>query len=112
VSSSSPAPPPFEITTAQSDEATYVTVRGELDIHTAPRLQSVLAEELAKAGTLVVDTGGLSFIDSSGIRTLLLAWQESQRTGRRLRLTRGSDQVMHALELVGLLDELPFLERS
>jgi hypothetical protein len=42
---------------------------------------------------------------------LLLAWQESQRDGFNLRLTRGSDPVMRALELVGLVDELPFLGR-
>jgi anti-anti-sigma factor len=60
----------------------------------------------------VLDMGGLEFIDSSGIRVLIVAWQESQRDGFDLRLTRGSDAVMRAFELCGLLDELPFLGRS
>jgi anti-sigma B factor antagonist len=104
-------PPPFQITVARINGSTYLTVRGELDIYTAPQLQRALAAESAKGGVLVLDMEGLDFIDSSGIRLLLLAWQESQRDGFNLRLTRGSDPVMRALELVGLVDELPFLGR-
>ena len=107
---SSPLPSPLEITTtAAVDGAICVAISGELDLATAPELEAVLAEEYAKGRTLVLDMEGLDFIDSSGIRVLLLACQESQRDGGRLRLTRGSDPVMHALELVGLVDELPFL---
>jgi anti-anti-sigma factor len=112
VSSPFPAPLPFRVTAASIDGATYLTVRGELDLHTAPELEQALAEEAAKGGTLILDMEGVSFIDSTGIRVLLLSWQESQRDGFDLRLTRGSDTVMRALELVGLVDELPFLGRS
>ena len=107
-----PLPPPLQMTTAVVGGSTYLTVGGELDIYTAPQLQERLAQESANGGTLVLDLGGLDFIDSSGIRVLVVAWQESQRDGFKLRLTRGSDTVMHALEIVGLLDELPFLGRS
>lgn len=112
MSSPLPAIPPFRITAASIDGATYLTVGGELDIHTAPKLEQALAEEAAKGGTLILDMEALTFVDSTGIRLLLLSWQESQRDGFVLRLTRGSDPVMRALELVGLLDELPFLGRS
>ena len=108
----SPLPPPLKMITADIGGSIYLTVSGELDIYTAPQLQDRLAEESTKGGTLVLDMAGVDFIDSSGIRVLVLAWQESQRDGFDLRLTRGSDTVMHALTLVGLLDELPFLGRS
>jgi anti-anti-sigma factor len=109
---SSQLPSPFEINTAAVDGVTFVTLRGELDIATAPQLYDVLAEESAKGGALVLDLGGVEFIDSTGIRVLVVAWQESQRDGFNLRLTRGTDPVMRAFELVGLLDDLPFLGRS
>lgn len=105
-----PSPTPFSITTTRVSGSTCVTVRGELDIATADQLHTVLNDEAAHGGTLVLDTSKLEFIDSTGIRVLVIAWQESQRDGFNLRLTRGSDPVMHALKLVGLLDELPFLE--
>lgn len=104
--------PPFRITNASIDGATYLTVRGELDIHTAPQLRDALEKAAAKGVTLILDTEGLNFIDSTGIRLILLFWHESQRDGFNLPLTRGSDPVMRALELVGLLDELPFLGRT
>jgi anti-sigma B factor antagonist len=108
---SDPSPTPFQLTTASIEGTVFVTATGELDIATAPRLQAVLAEASAQGGTLVLDMSGLAFIDSTGIRVLLLAWQESQRDGFNLRLTRGSDAVMRAFELVGLLDQLPFIGR-
>jgi anti-anti-sigma factor len=112
VSSHPPSPSPFELTVANIDGSTYFTVTGELDIYTAPQLQQALAEESAKGGTLVLDMEGLDFIDSTGIRLLLLAWHESQRDGFNLRMTRGNDNVMRTFEMVGLLDELPFFGRS
>ena len=108
---SQPLPPQFEIRTARINGSAYVTVRGELDIATADQLHAVLSEEAANGGMLVLDIGGLEFIDSTGIRVLVVAWNESQRDGFNLRLTRGSDTVMRAFELVGLLHELPFLGR-
>jgi anti-sigma B factor antagonist len=105
-------PSPFEITTVAVDGAVFVTVSGELDLQTAPELYEVLTEQSVKTDNLVLDLGGLDFIDSSGIRVVLIAWQESQRDGFALRLTRGSDPVMRAFQLVGLMDELPFLGRS
>ena len=105
-------PPPFQITTARVGSANYVSVQGELDMTSSPRLREALAEESTKSGTLVLDMGGLDFIDSSGIGVLVAAWQESQRDGFNLRLTRGNDTVMRAFELCGLLDELPFLGRT
>jgi anti-anti-sigma factor len=58
---------------------------------------------------VVVDLSELSFIDSTGMRVIVDAWHESQRDGFDLRLTRGSDTVMRAFEMVGLVGDLPFL---
>lgn len=104
-------PPPFEVTTSRINGSTYVAVRGELDIATASQLHEVLVAEAAKGGMLVLDITGLEFIDSSGIRVLVVAWQEAQSDGQRLRLTQTTPPVMRALDLVGLLDDLPFLGR-
>jgi anti-anti-sigma factor len=56
----------------------------------------------------VLDLSGLRFIDSSGIRVLLLADARSRADANRLRLLRGQRQVQRALELCGLEDRLPF----
>lgn len=104
-------PSAFKVTASRINSAAYVTVGGELDSATAPQLHDVLTEEAAKGGMLVLDISRLEFIDSSGIRVLVIAWQEAQREGTRLRLTRSTTPVIRALNVVGLLDELPFLGR-
>ena len=80
-----------------------VTVRGELDLFTAPRLQVALegACDLG-ARRLVVDLAKVSFIDSSALGVLIAV-------GRKLRAAEGSldlvcedDHVRRVLELTGL----------
>jgi anti-sigma B factor antagonist len=107
---SAPFRAPFHIATTRTKDETFVRVRGELDLATCPELEAVLAAESATGGTLVLDLSELEFIDSTGIGLLFAAWRESQRDGFELRLTRGSDLVMRALQICGLRDELPFAE--
>src|SRR6476661_7825357 len=101
-------PLPIEISTARVDGTSYLAVSGELDMATAPLLRDALTEESAKGGTLVLDIRDLEFIDAKGIRLLLVAWRASRVDGFNLRLTRASDAVMRALEIVDVVDDLPF----
>lgn len=107
-----PFPPPFEITTAAADGAVLVTVSGELDMATAPQLTTVLAEQSAKGGVVVLDMTGLEFIDSTGIAVVVRAVHESRRDGFDLRLTPAGNDVMRAFELCDLLESLPFVGRA
>ncbi|MGZ4271394.1 MAG: STAS domain-containing protein [Solirubrobacteraceae bacterium] len=101
-------PKQFRITTASADGAHVVRLHGDLDLAAAPSLEAVLDEQSAKGGLLVLDLSGLDYIDAAGIRVLVSAWRFSQRDGFDLRLTRGSDRAMRALEICGLIDQLPF----
>jgi anti-sigma B factor antagonist/stage II sporulation protein AA (anti-sigma F factor antagonist) len=59
-----------------------VVVRGELDLATAGRLEAALAEP--PGSTVLVDLRGLTFMDSTGVRTLLQATEDCRRDGRAL----------------------------
>lgn len=62
----------FDVERATVAGRPALTVRGELDLSTAPRLDSAADEALAVASTdLVVDLTHTAFLDSSGARTLL-----------------------------------------
>lgn len=50
----------------------------------------------------VIDLSGLTFLDSTGLFSLLKAWQELQDRGIALRLVRGSEVVDRMLRLSGL----------
>ena len=55
-----------------------------------------------------IDLRGLTFIDSSGIRALLLATRRSQRRAAKLSIIPGPPQVMRVFELLGLQEAFPF----
>ena len=46
---------------------------GDLDMLTAPVLRQRVDDTLAEHGSLVIDLGGVTFVDSAGLRALLLA---------------------------------------
>ncbi len=48
-----------------------LTVRGELDLATAPHLEAAADQVLAEASEVVVDLTHTTFLDSSGARALL-----------------------------------------
>jgi anti-sigma B factor antagonist len=57
----------FEVDVTRRGDADVATVRGELDIATAPQLASALE---GTTGRIVVDLTETSFLDSTGLRTL------------------------------------------
>jgi anti-anti-sigma factor len=99
----------FTITSVSLDGEALLKLTGELDANTVPQLQDMLDAAAASGGTVILDLTQLRFIDASGIRTLVLASQESRRDGFDLQLTGSTPAVMRALEIVGVLDELPFI---
>lgn len=87
-----------------------VELIGELDLDGAPRLEAELMRvEASDAPSIVVDLGALEFIDSTGIRLLLMAAERSSETGR-LTFLKGPRQVHRVFEITDLVDRLPFAD--
>lgn len=80
-----------------------VVAEGDLDLLGAPRLIEALPSE--GAGPVVIDLGGVGFMDSSGLRSLLEARRVCADAGRGFALARPSDPVLRVLELVDLARE-------
>jgi anti-anti-sigma factor len=57
---------------------------------------------------VVIDLGGLTFIDSSGLRVLLLADARARERGYELVLLPGQETVQRVFEMTGALDVLRF----
>jgi anti-sigma B factor antagonist len=87
-----------------------VELIGELDLDGAPRLEAeLLRVEASDAASIVVDLSALEFIDSTGIRLLLMAAERSSQTGR-LTFLKGPRQVHRVFEITDLVDRLPFAD--
>jgi len=91
-------------------DAHVIELIGELDLDGAPRLeQELLRVEATDAPSIIVDLRGLEFIDSTGIRRLLVMAAERSDEGR-LSLLRGPKQVHRVFEITDLVDRLPFAD--
>lgn len=90
-----------------------ITLHGELDMASSPSLQDELHRSLmSEAERIVLDLGGLEFVDSTGIRCLMLATSRSRGGGDRLRMLPPVDgQVADVLKLTRLGDVLPMIRR-
>jgi anti-anti-sigma factor len=85
-----------------------VQLSGEIDASAAPHVRRRLSEELYDQGDLVVDAGGVSFIDVGGCRAIV---QTAARLtgGRRLVLRDAPPQLVRVLAICGW-DRDPHLE--
>lgn len=81
-----------------------VTVRGELDAATVPQLRASFAELVDEQQVLclVVDVGGLTFIDSAGVHALVEASETLRRRGGELALSGVTAGTFKVLDVCGL----------
>jgi anti-sigma B factor antagonist len=105
-------PEEFSISAADRDGRAYLTLRGELDLATAPELEQLVNESLDAGNEVVVDLRALEFMDSSGIRVLVAAHARAARVGARLFIVRpaSGSAVAKIVEVSGLDGELNIVD--
>jgi anti-sigma B factor antagonist len=97
--------PSFQIEETSLEGGTrLVTVRGELDLATAPTLGQRIRRPLFWEGTkrVVVDLSEVDFIDSSGASALLLSVSHARALGLTLAFVCPEGDVMRRLRTYGL----------
>jgi len=101
--------PNLDVDVTTRDARTAVlTVRGELDMETAGRLDERLAAQLRQGRSrLVLDLSGLGFMDSSGLNVLIRAFQRARDEGGDLYLAAPTPAVRRILEITGLTTTTP-----
>lgn len=84
-----------------------VAVAGELSLAEAPILERHLAELLESASaTIIVDLGGVEFIDSTGLSVLVRAHQQASERGIGFGVQNPRSQARRLLSLTGLEERL------
>ena len=78
-----------------------VTVTGDLDLACVPLLHDLLAR-VRRGSDLVIDLGGVTFIDCAGLGALVTAHRRTQARGGTLRVAHVPPQVRRVLELTGV----------
>jgi anti-sigma B factor antagonist len=92
-----------EIGSARGGEAVVVTIRGEVDLATAPELESCLHRAFGETPEgVVLNLEGLTFIDSSGLRVLVALAKDARSRDASLTLTNVPRHAQRVLDLTGL----------
>ena len=100
----------FDIT--ETAEAVVVALAGELDVRGSAALDPELRRLASEPGppVLVLDLRGLRFMDSSGLRTVVMADSALRAEGRRLELVRGEPEVQRVFEVTRMDERLTFVD--
>jgi anti-anti-sigma factor len=102
---------PLEIEQHVDGEIPRLTLLGELDIATVPRLEEAVAHALLDSPrALTIDLRQLSFMDSSGLREFIVLAERAEREGWRLALVRPSSPVLTIFKVTRAEENLPFVD--
>jgi len=79
-----------------------VSFQGEVDLEHSPKARRVLLDCVRRKQDVLVDLSEVSYIDSSGVASLVEAFQNSKQGGSRFGLVSVNPAAMRVLELARL----------
>ncbi len=92
-----------DVRTERRDDAVIVAPHGDIDLTASPSLRHELKRVQAeKPQRLVVDLSQVSYMDSSGVATLVEAMQTARRDRSRMVLCAMQDRVRSIFEIAKL----------
>ena len=94
----------LNVSSRSHDDHTIVTISGEIDLYTAPRLHGELVALIAdgKPARVVVDMSGVEFCDSTGMNVLLSCLRRARERGGELEIASPKPAVRKILQVTGL----------
>lgn len=102
----------FGFESEERSHVAIVTLRGELDLLSTAELEPELDRLADEPGVDVValDLRELEFLDSSGLRLVVLAERSLRSAGRRLVLVRGPQPIQRVFEITRMTERLEFVD--
>lgn len=101
----------FSISSQRLEDGILVALSGDLDLATAAVVEEELRRAEASESLIVLDLGEVSFMDSTGLRTVIAADQRMRERGGSLRIVHVPSQVNRLFELVGMRAHLTIEDR-
>jgi anti-sigma B factor antagonist len=94
----------MEIDSRTIDDATVVTVKGELDGKTAPQAQGEIVPLIPEGGKVVLDMAQVGYMSSAGLRMMLLLYRHALSKDSRIALVGLSEEIRDTMSATGFLD--------
>jgi anti-sigma B factor antagonist len=79
-----------------------VALTGEIDLETSPKARQILLDTVDQSAHVLIDMATVTYIDSSGIATLVEAFQRAKKNGGQLAFICLNPAVIRVLALARL----------
>jgi anti-sigma B factor antagonist len=86
----------------QRQGTTVVALKGEVDLESSPAAREILLKCFESTSKVLVDLSGVTYIDSSGVASLVEALQAAKKNDSRFALASTSEPTRRVLELARL----------
>ena len=100
--------PHFSFEQSRHGGKAELTLKGDLDMAATFRLEPEL-DHLLDTGVreIVLDLGGVEFVDSSGLGLLMATHDRSREAGTRMALVAARPEIQRVFQITGLDSVLP-----
>ena len=93
---------------SESDGQCVLSVRGEVDVYTAPKLRERLIEMVGEGKhRIIVDLEAVDFLDSTGLGVLVGALKRVKAHDGSLSLVCTQDKILKIFKITGLTKVFP-----
>jgi anti-sigma B factor antagonist len=93
----------LDVETSIRGETTVLTLRGEIDVYTAPRLRQAIVDIVdGGAQRLVVDMEKVDFLDSTGLGVMVEGLKRMKGRDGTLSVVATHDKIVKIFDITGL----------
>ncbi|HBJ72684.1 MAG TPA: anti-anti-sigma factor [Actinobacteria bacterium] len=100
----------FAVSAELFENAVVLTVLGDVDLATAPALDSAIAASWSPPARLVIDASRIAFMDSTGLGVLVKAAIRAREEGSKVAMAAVCSRVLKVLTITGLDAHLPIYD--
>jgi anti-sigma B factor antagonist len=86
----------------EREGATIAAFEGEMDLDSSPKARAVLLDCVGRAAKVLVDLSAVTYIDSSGIASMVEAFQDARKKDKEFALAAVSEPALRVLQLARL----------
>ncbi|MBF0335662.1 MAG: STAS domain-containing protein, partial [Alphaproteobacteria bacterium] len=94
--------PPMTMQISEQGGVAVVALDGDVDLQHSPKVRKGLLDLLGAGRAVVVDMARVTYIDSSGVASLVEAFQTARKTGLAFALAGVSPAALRVLQLARL----------
>jgi anti-sigma B factor antagonist len=103
----------LSIETDQAQNISVMKVKGRVDSDTAPEFDNALSKLLNESrNKIVLDLQGVDFLSSAGLRAMVKALKDAQKSGGDVRLASVSQPIEVILRTVGMMQMFKMFSTS